>query len=61
MKRKNVFMEDNISRQENGLGFKIEQFISLDTIGITKKDTERGSRIKFRSIPRESRCKTKTT
>ena len=34
-------MEDNISGQENGLGFKIEQFISLDTIGITKKDTGR--------------------
>ena len=52
-----MFMEDNIPGQENGLGVKIKQFISLDTIGITKKDTGRGSRIKFRSIPRESRCK----
>ena len=61
MNGKNMLMEDNISGQENGLGFKIGQFISLNTIWITKEDTRRGSRIKFRSIPKESRCKTKTT
>jgi hypothetical protein len=58
MIRKNSFMEDNITRNENRISKKIKQFVSFDIIRITNKKTRLSLGIKLRTISGKSRRKT---
>ena len=50
LERENRFLKNNISRQETRLSSKIIQFISLNTLWITKKDAGLCSRVKLSSV-----------
>lgn len=56
-KGENKFIEIDISRNKNSVGFQIQDFVPFDTMRVTKENTFSSSRSKFISILRNSRNK----
>jgi hypothetical protein len=50
-----MLMKYNMSRNEHRFGMKVIQLVDFNGIGITKKDTRNGSRIKFVSSSTQRR------
>lgn len=53
----NRFIEIDISRNKNSVGFQIQDFVPFDTMRVTKENTFSSLRSKFISVVRKSRNK----
>lgn len=56
-----MLMENNITRKNNRVGFRIEGFVRLLTEGIAVKNSNISPRSKFRAIVFKRRDEAKTT